>query len=248
MTVVIEDTAGKIRNRPVDPRLRRILVAAGQSSNVDTVRVTSGGQMRLAEAKARGATRVPGTSKWRLPGGRIVRTGSTRHDSGKAADLLLEVGGRAQDFTTTSGRKVFEDFAEFSVALGCTGLGAGVGYMGRRTMHVGFGNPAVWNQKGEPALPWLVRAVARGRNNPIDIDTVAPQQGVDMTGTGRYRTVARSFLNLRGGPSTDFEILQRLEFGTELEVIDRNGEWAKVDLAFDGKPDGFVHGTYLRPS
>ena len=80
MSVLVEDTAGKIRNRPIHPRLARILVAAGDLAGVEIVRVTSGGQMSLAEAKAKGATIVPGTKKWRLPGGRIVRTGSTRHD------------------------------------------------------------------------------------------------------------------------------------------------------------------------
>ena len=245
MAMLIEDTTGKIRNRPVHASLKRILTAAADLSGIDIVRITSGGQLSIADAKAQGAKIVPGTKKWKLPNGRIVRTGSTRHDNGKAADLLLEVGGRTQNFNSSSGRQFFEEFAEYSVALGSTGLGAGVSYMGERTMHVGFGNPAVWNS-GAPALPWLVRAVARGKANPLDIDTIFPRPGGDMTGTGRYRVVTRSGLRLRGGPGTAFDIITVLEFGTVLEVVGRSGDWAKVDLVNDGAPDGFVHGAFLQ--
>jgi hypothetical protein len=245
MTIVVEKTAGKIRSRPIDPQLFRILKAAGELSNVDTVKVISGGQMSLSETKKRGGVRIKNTRKWRLPNGKIVRTGSTRHDNGKAADLRLEVGGRAQDFTKPSERKIFEDFAEFSVALGCTGLGAGTGYMGKFTMHVGFGNSAVWNQ-GAPALPWLLRAVARGKANPIDVDEVLPPLVGQAEKDGRHMVVARSGLHLRGGPSTDFNSVDLLEFGTELDVVDSSGNWAKVDLRFDGTLDGYVHSAFLR--
>lgn len=244
MVQIIEDTAQKIRNLPISHRLRRILAAAWHLTDVDTVRVTSGGQMARATAIAKGAT-IDSDGVWRLPNGRAVRIGSTRHDDGDAADLMLEINGQAQDFTSSSGRRVFEAFAESSAALGCTGLGAGVSYMGKYTMHVGFGSKAVWAKKHQPPLNWLVKAVNRGWNNPIDIDSVSVP-GIDMTGTGRYRVIARPYLNLRAGPGTNFHVIGTIDFDQELEVVSRNDDFAKVDLQFDGMVDGFSHGAYLR--
>lgn len=245
MTILIEDTSGKIRSRPIAPRLRRILIAAGELTGVDTVRVTSGGQMSLADAKARGATKLPNSEKWALPNGKIVRTGSTRHDDGNAADLMLEVGRRTQDFGTDAGRRIFETFVRYCASLGCTGFGAGPTYMQTRTVHVGFGTPAVWYRTGKLPLEWLVRAVAEGQSRPLNLDIVSPRPNVDIFVPGRYRVVARRGLHLRGGPGGEFPSLQLLDFGTELQVIGSDRGWAMIDLQFDGTPDGFVHGAYI---
>lgn len=51
-------------------------------------------------------------------------------------------------------------------------------------------------------------------------------------------------LRLRGGPSTDHEILDRLFLGTMLQVEGNQGEWLKV-ITPDGK-HGWVHGAYVR--
>ena len=51
-------------------------------------------------------------------------------------------------------------------------------------------------------------------------------------------------LRLRGGPSTDREILDRLFLGTMLQVEGNQGEWLKV-ITPDGK-NGWVHGAYVR--
>lgn len=245
MTDLIEDTVGKIRSLPISARLRRILLAAGELAGVDTIRVTSGGQMPLATALAKGAKKISG-SRWRLPNGKIVRIGSTRHDDGGAADLRLELNGAQQKFTTSSGQKLFADFAEKCAALGCSGLGAGVPYMGNRTIHVGFGTKAVWSKKPHPVPCWLVNAVSRGWNNPINLNAISPAPGIDVTGTGRYRVVARPHLFLRAGAGTAFKKIGQITDGTEVNVVDRSGDWAKIDLLFDGTPDGFSHGAYLR--
>lgn len=245
MTELIEDTATKIRRWPISSRLAQILLTAGQMVGVDTVRVTSGGQMRLSTAIAKGATK--GSDKvWRLPNGKKVRIGSTRHDDGNAADLRLEINGSSQSFTTSSGQKLFADFAEKTAALGCTGLGAGVPYMGRYTMHVGFGSKAVWANRGQTAPGWLVSAVKRGWNAPIDINTLSPAPGIDLTGTGRYRVIGRPHLFLRAGDGTNFRKIGQIDFGTEVNVVGRKGDWATIDLLFDGTPDGFSHGAFLR--
>jgi hypothetical protein len=67
-----------IRNKPIAAELERVLKVAGQAAGVDTIQITSGGQDALGE----------GTR----------RTGSTRHDRGRAADLQLVVGGTVQTF------------------------------------------------------------------------------------------------------------------------------------------------------
>jgi len=50
-------------------------------------------------------------------------------------------------------------------------------------------------------------------------------------------------LRLRSGPSTDYDILDRLMFGTILQVIGSDNEWIQVMTA-DGKK-GWVHGDFV---
>ena len=53
-----------------------------------------------------------------------------------------------------------------------------------------------------------------------------------------------SILRLRGGPSTDHKILDRLSLGTVLEVTGSQDEWLKV-VTPEGK-NGWVHGDYVK--
>ena len=62
-----------------------------------------------------------------------------------------------------------------------------------------------------------------------------------------FRVSARRGLRLRGGPSTDFDIITVLPFGTEVTVLAREGAWAKVDLEGDGRVDGFAQADFLEP-
>ena len=75
MTIFTGPPRDAIRNQPISEDLKRILDTAAQAAGVDTIRNTSGGQDGLGE----------GTH----------RTGSTRHDHGRAADLI--VVGRPHD-------------------------------------------------------------------------------------------------------------------------------------------------------
>lgn len=144
MAQVIEDTKGKIRDLPIAAKLRQILSEAGDEAGVDIVRVTSGGQAKKG---------TPGK-----------RTGSTRHDLGNAADLMLERNGKALSFTKAAELPVFETFVASAAAKGATGLGAGIDYMGERTIHVGFGTRLVWGAKGKAvnAPTWLKNAAEKG--------------------------------------------------------------------------------------
>lgn len=245
MSQVIENTHGKIRNQLIKNRLKRILAEAGNMAAVDVVEVTSGGQMSVSAAIAAGGVLVDAQRRRYRVNGRIVRTGSNRHDDGGAADLNLQIGGRKQDFTTASGRRVVEKFLEYCTSFGAHGIGAAKNYMGPVTMHVGFGSAAAWGAAGSSANApaWLRQAWSRGMNTPL---TLPPLSSPDMTGTGRFTVTARHGLNLRGGPGTSFQVIGALPFEQEIEVLSRNGDWAKIDILFDGIADGYVHGAFLR--
>lgn len=144
--------SGKTRDMPINDRLRAVLLAAAERSGIDTVIVVSGGQ----------------------PGSKGGRVGSTRHDGGNAADLMLRRDGRILNFTRAGDRAVIEEFVAAAAANGALGIGAGVDYMGPETLHVGFGLNAqdrtrvVWGAKGSSARApaWLRQAAQRGWDDP----------------------------------------------------------------------------------
>jgi hypothetical protein len=144
MAKVIEDTKGKTRDLPIAAKLRQILSEAADQAGVDVVRVTSGGQAKKG---------TPGK-----------RTGSTRHDLGNAADLMLEAKGKALSFTKAAELPVFEAFVTSAASRGATGIGAGIDYMGEHTIHVGFGKQLVWGAGGKAvnAPAWLKKAADKG--------------------------------------------------------------------------------------
>jgi hypothetical protein len=144
MATVEEHTKGKIRDLPISPALRKVLLEAAGASGVDLVKVTSGGQCRKGTC--------------------TKRTGSQRHDDGQAADLQLIVGGRTLKFTSSGDLATFKSFVTAAARAGATGLGAGVDYMGETTIHVGFGSKAVWGAGGKAANApeWIRRAAQAG--------------------------------------------------------------------------------------
>ena len=225
---------GKIRDKPIGQKLKRVLEGAADAAGIDTVRVTSGSQ--------------PGTT------GR--RTGSTRHDNGRAADLQLIKGGRTLTFTDQGGGPIVEAFVTAAAANGATGIGAGVDYMGNRTLHVGFGtspqdlSTLVWGAGGKSANapPWLREAAREGWNSPV---TEAASGPFAARSLGRFVVVARGGLHLRKGPGLTFGITTTVEAGTEVAVVafdGPDGEWARVDLQGDGLVDGHLFAAFLKPA
>jgi len=59
---------------------------------------------------------------------------------------------------------------------------------------------------------------------------------------------ARSGLRLRATPSETGAISRSLPFGTRVNVLERQGDWALVDLQGDGRADGFMFFAFLRPA
>lgn len=122
-----------------DDLLDKLNYAASQS-NVE-VEVVSGGQ------RMKGA---PGA------------TGSTRHDHGGAADLKLfrrDENGKKRylKMTNDEDRQIMRTFMKDTVKAGATGVGAGMGYMGAETMHIGGGKTAQWG-----GAKWVPGALSEG--------------------------------------------------------------------------------------
>lgn len=79
---------------------------------------------------------------------------------------------------------------------------------------------------------------------------VKPEQRIQHldadAGRALYEIVSRSSLNLRGGPSLDYPVIRSLSPGTRVYGLQRSGDWLKVDLEGDGKPDGYISLSYVR--
>ena len=148
MTDRVHQAQAGIRRLPITVRLAAILHRAAEAHGLK-VRVTSGGQP---------------------PKGGGKRTGSTRHDVGGdrlgAADLQLldESKGYVLDMGVPADLERMAAFVTEAVFHGATGVGAGAGYMGPKTIHVGGGSALTWGAGGRAntAPAWLVAAHRAG--------------------------------------------------------------------------------------
>lgn len=150
----------QIRRLPIAERLVAILKAAGEEVGIDRIDVMSGGQHAAGQGP---------------------RTGSDRHDEGKAADVDLYKDGRLLNFETGD-RALVAAFVTACAARGATGIGAAVDYMGPSRIHVGFGTQLVWGEDGRAALAprWLKEAAAAGWAAPIRMAIRSGDQGEDV--------------------------------------------------------------------
>jgi hypothetical protein len=77
--------------------------------------------------------------------------------------------------------------------------------------------------------------------------TPAKPNALPASAGERCVVTARSGLNLRAGAGTQFMTMRICPLGQELDVLERRGSWALVDLEGDGLADGFVSSDFLRP-
>lgn len=234
MAIFVGPPSDAIRNKPITNELRNVLDTAADAAGVDTIQITSGGQDALGH----------GTR----------RTGSTRHDLGRAADLQCVVSGQALTFTDEAAAPGILRFVTAAAAAGATGIGAGVGYMGNRTIHVGYGTSIddhtrlTWGAGGRSvtAPQWLRDAAQDGWDAGRLVLPPGPAGG--GIHPGRYAVTARGGLKLRGGPGTNFESERTLPAGTELDVVAVSSvdpAWVRVDLEGDGLLDGYLFAAFL---
>jgi hypothetical protein len=85
------------------------------------------------------------------------RVGSTRHDHGGAGDVFFTRNGERLDWRNPDDVPIFQEIVRRGKANGLTGFGAGDNYMQPGSMHVGFGDAAVWGEggRGANAPDWL---------------------------------------------------------------------------------------------
>jgi uncharacterized protein (DUF2345 family) len=112
--VIQSYSAGTDRDRPINERLIAVLNRAAHLTGIERVTVYSG----------------------RQPGTRGTRVGTTRHDTGDAADLYLTVGGSVVNSSNSAGRQLISKYVAACVSLGALGLGHSPGYMGDRNIHI----------------------------------------------------------------------------------------------------------------
>ena len=127
-----------VRNQELSPELVKVLSFLPEMGL--ELEVFSGGQPEIGTSDA--------------------RVGSVRHDRGNAADVFLRRDGQRLDWANQEHLPVFEEVVRRAKAGGVTGIGAGFGYMQPGSMHIGFGNEAVWGTQGkrENAAEWLVNS------------------------------------------------------------------------------------------
>lgn len=166
---------GKARSQPITNTLSSQINYAASKNGV-TVRVTSGGQMPLAEAKKLGATKNS-TGDWVLPSGERVRHGdAANHDHGNAADIVLidEKTGKELSQNNPEDRDRIASFIADAIAAGAKGIGAGSDYMNDKTIHVGgSAHDIVWGQGGKSANApqWLRAAHEEGKERRENFDS-----------------------------------------------------------------------------
>lgn len=163
------NNTGATRNQPLNPELYTALSFLPELGV--EMEVFSGGQPE--------------------PGGG-PRVGSTRHDHGNAADVFFYKDGRRLDWNNPADVPIFQEIVARGRQSGLTGFGAGDGYMQPGSMHVGFGDPAVWGAggKSENAPEWLQQAyngTAAFTGTPVMAPpTASPFTGAPSMDPGTY--------------------------------------------------------------
>lgn len=166
----IDETAGKIRSKPVQSWVKDgIARAAGATDPRIAIKIVSGGQNPLGV------------------GGQ--RTGSTRHDDGNSADIVLVVDGRP--VLPEENKELYAAFLRNAAAAGMTGLGHyswGI--------HVGGGKKAAWgpDTTGKTLDPVFAKAINDGwasRGNAAGPDwyqRLSPERRQDLQNKAQTRS------------------------------------------------------------
>ena len=81
---------------------------------------------------------------------------------------------------------------------------------------------------------------------PMDRYRVLLREG-EMEHHPRLVVKANPSLNVRGGPGTGFEVIDKLMAGDQVWLLAREGDWCLVRLRGD-VDEGWVHGNYLIPA
>ena len=73
----------------------------------------------------------------------------------------------------------------------------------------------------------------------------SPRSGRSAQSSTQYMLVNADSLNVRSGPSADFEAVGSVDRNTRVQVLDSSGQWWKIRY---GRLEGYVNSSYLRPA
>lgn len=188
----IDATQGKIRDKPVQTWVKDGLARAAAATDPRiAIKIVSGGQD--------GAQ----------------RTGSTRHDHGNAADIVLVVDGK--EVKPSENKALYAAFFRNAAANGFKGLGH---Y--EWGIHVGGGAQAAWGpDKSSRTLdPEFAKAAAEGWDNPVK----AGQRQVDprfanMTADQRQQ-LANKALAAHDNYVKDQAAIAKAEYGSYKDAVE----------------------------
>lgn len=174
---------GATRNQTLSPELVRAMSFLGDMGV--QMEVFSGGQHGIETGSAQ-------------------RVGSTRHDHGGAADVFFNQNGRRLDWANSNDRPIFEDIVRRARTNGITGIGAGEGYMRPGSMHIGFGDEAVWGAggRGANAPDWLRTAfhsVGDGHGHTNHAEAQAANGSTTTSGAAPQSAFEAALARLSGG-------------------------------------------------
>ena len=93
-------------------------------------------------------------------------------------------------------------------------------------------------------VPQNVGSVTSSSDTPAIIPSlINPGDGITTAlneALGDIRTVSANRVNVRGGPGTDFSVVTKLERGSEVRVVQDNGDgWVRMQ-PLDGSPEGWM--------
>jgi hypothetical protein len=176
----LQGSVAGIRKGAIGEALAAQLRYAGGVTGLDA-EITSGGQPRFGRN----------------------RTGSHRHDDGKAGDMMLRdpKTGKLLDMSDPIDAARMKNYVTEAVRAGATGVGAARGYMGDRTLHIGGGKEASWG-----GAPWIADALREGSANRLSPAQVAAANNdrlnkalAKQTSAAKVEASAKVDVNVGGG-------------------------------------------------
>jgi hypothetical protein len=100
-----------------------------------------------------------------------------------------------------------------------------------------------------PYLPPGLQAQLANATNALGTMLGTATQRDTIMSVGMLGAVVTETVNLRAGPSTDTEILTRLEAGAAVAVLEERGEWREVEWeTAGGAQRGWVYSSFLAPA
>ena len=96
------------------------------------------------------------------------------------------------------------------------------------------------NTVTKPAYQKVTSKKLAAKKSAKEIYTVSPAYNA-----GDNLNVISEILNLRGGPSTDYPVIETLEKGDSVQLLGYDGEWVQV-IVMRSKNVGYVKVAFLR--